>query len=121
MVLLLAALGVAALTYIVLQTIHRRKVEQWPVSIGLVTAVRTGVSQVRESEQGSRVVLQAKICVMYSARGHSYTRWFSLPPRTDLTRTEMDTKSAQLVGSHCVVHWKEKQPMQAFVTEYATF
>lgn len=91
--------------------------DDWPVSLGLVTLTRVSVAQIGESELGSSVTLQPELQVSYAVNGANYTRWFKLPARSDLSRTQLDRDTATLIGTHVQVHWKRENPLDAYVTK----
>ena len=117
--LTVSAMLVAGLAYYLLQALPAREMGQWPTSVGVVTEAHTIVRQFYNGERGSAVQFQPEIRVTYFAAGSSYTRWFALPARWDLTRGQMDAKAAELVGTKCQVHWRPRKPIDAHVTEIA--
>jgi hypothetical protein len=115
-----SAMMAAGLVYYLLQTLPARELQRWPTSVGVVTAAHTIVRQLYNGERGSAGQFQPEIRVTYIAAGVSYTRWFPLPGRWDLTRGQMDAKAAELVGTQCQVHWRARKPLDAYVTEMGT-
>lgn len=116
-ILIVVAVFVAVIALYLLQSLPSREMRGWPVSAGTITEAHTIVRQYYNGERGSAVQFQPEIRVSYVAGGVQYTRWFALPGRWDLSREQLETSVQKLVGTQCQVHWRPRNPMDAYVTE----
>ena len=110
----------AVLVCYLLEVWPARQMREWPTSVGTISEAHTVVRQYYNGERGSAVQFQPEIRVSYFAEGKNCTRWFALPARWDLNRSEMEKKAGELVGTKCQVHWRPRKPIDAYVTEIAT-
>lgn len=117
LVLAAAVVFAAGLAYYLLQTAPRRHMDAWPVSTATIIEARVRVAQIVDGMQGSRIIRRPEIRVEYAAGGANYDRWFSLPEQSNLTRNQLEQKAKELIGRHCLVHWRADKPVEAFVTE----